>query len=158
MSIDDHSNLADRIDHLLTTVHPQGCGPYTYDEVAEGIRAQGGPTISAQYLNQLHRGRRDNPTKQHLEALARFFGVPVAYFFDSTEATRVDEEIALLQVIRDSEIKNLALRSLELSPEGRRSVAKIIEEINDFEERAGQRNIGQRNRRRSAEADGPPSG
>jgi len=130
--------LRARLDHLLATVHPRDRGPYTYDEVAEGIRTQGGPTISAQYLNQLHRGRRDNPTKQHLEALARFFGVPVAYFFDSTEAARVDEEIALLQVIRDSEIKNLALRSLELSPEGRRSVAKIIEEITNFEERAGQ--------------------
>src|SRR5579884_390058 len=83
---DESRSLADRIDHLLTTVHPRDRGPYTYEEVAEGIRAQGGPTISAQYLNQLHRGRRDNPTKQHLEALARFFGVPVAYFFDDTEA------------------------------------------------------------------------
>jgi transcriptional regulator with XRE-family HTH domain len=142
---DESESLAARLDHLLATVHPSGRGPYTYDEVAEGIRAQGGPTISAQYLNQIHRGRRDNPTKQHLEAIARFFGVPVAYFFDNTEAARVDEEIALLQVIRDKEIKNLALRSLELSPEGRRSVAKIIDEISSYEGRTGHSN---RRRRR----------
>lgn len=133
--VDERQTLAARIDRLLTTVHPEGRGPYTYEEVAEGIRAQGGPTISAQYLNQLHRGRRDNPTKQHLEALARFFGVPVAYFFDETQAGLVDEEVALLKVIRDGEVKDLALRTLELGPEARRSVAAIIEELGRFQER-----------------------
>lgn len=88
---DDHGTLAARIDHLIATVHPAGRGPYSYQEVADGIRAQGGPTISAQYLNQLHRGRRDNPTKQHLEALARYFGVPVGYFFDDAPVHPGDE-------------------------------------------------------------------
>lgn len=128
-----------RIDHLLATVHPHGRGPYTYEEVAEGIRAQGGPSISAQYLNQLHRGRRDNPTKQHLEALARFFGVPVAYFFDDVQARHVDEEIALLKVLRDHEVRDLALRAMELGPEARRSVAAIVEELGRFEERTAGR-------------------
>src|ERR1700743_1624301 len=109
MSGPESPSLAAQLEHLLATVHPRDRGPYTYEEVAEGIRAQGGPTISAQYLNQLHRGRRDTPTKPHLEALARFFGVPVAYFFDAAEARRTDEEIALLRVIRDSQIKDLAL-------------------------------------------------
>lgn len=142
------STLASRIDHLLSTVHPKNRGPYTYEEVAEGIRAQGGPTISAQYLNQLHRGRRDNPTKQHLEALAKFFGVPVAYFFDDTQTALIDEEIALLSVIRDQEVKDLALRTLELSPEARRSVAAIIEELGRFEGRTNHPN-----RRRRADPD-----
>lgn len=132
---EEQGALAARIDHLIATVHPEGRGPYTYEEVADGIRAQGGPTISAQYLNQLHRGRRDNPTKQHLEALATYFGVPVAYFFDEVQARLVDEEIALLKVIRDQEVKELALRTLELGPEARRSVAAIIEELGRYQER-----------------------
>jgi transcriptional regulator with XRE-family HTH domain len=134
--VDEPRSFAARLDQLLSSVHPSGRGPYTYDEVADGIKAQGGPTISAQYLNQLHRGRRDNPTKQHLEALARFFGVPVAYFFDDTAAMVIDEEIALLTVIRDAGVKNLALRALELGPEARRSVAAIIEELRQFEGRS----------------------
>lgn len=133
--VEDQNTLAARIDHLLATVHPKGRSSYTYEEVAEGIRAQGGPTISAQYLNQLHRGRRDNPTKLHLEALAKFFGVPVAYFFDDVQARLVDEEIALLKVIRDQEVKQLALRTLELGPEARRSIAAIVEELGRFQER-----------------------
>lgn len=137
---DDRATLAVLIDRLLETVHPAGRGPYTYEEVADGIRAAGGPTISAQYLNQLHRGRRDNPTKQHLEALAAFFGVPVAYFFDEQQAELVDEEIALLKVIRDAEVKDLALRTLELGPEARRSVAAVIEELGRFEKRTGHSN------------------
>lgn len=133
--MEDAGAFAARLDRLLTTVHPRDRGPYTYEEIADGIRAQGGPTISAQYLNQLHRGRRDNPTKQHLEALATFFGVPVGYFFDDTQARLVDEEIALLAVIRDAEIKDLALRALELGPEARRSVGTIIDELTRYQER-----------------------
>lgn len=143
-------SLASRIDRLLATVHPKGRGPYTYDEVADGIRTQGGPTISSAYLHQLHRGKRDNPTKQHLEALAKFFGVPVAYFFDDTQAALVDEEIALLKVIRDREIKDLALRALELGPEARRSVAVIIEELGRIGESANPPN---RRRRSGTERD-----
>lgn len=131
----DAGVLAARLDRLLATVHPKDRGPYTYEEVADGIRTRGGPTISAQYLNQLHRGRRDNPTKQHLEALAAFFGVPVGYFFDDTQARLVDDEIALLAVIRDAEVKDLALRAMELGPEARRSVAAIIEELTRYQER-----------------------
>lgn len=148
---DENSTLAARVDHLLATVHPSGRGPYSYDQIADGIRAQGGPTISAQYLNQLHRGRRDNPTKQHLEALAKFFGVPVAYFFDDTQAALVDEEIALLSVIRDKEVKDLALRTLELSAEARRSVAAIIEELSQYEGRTSHPN-----RRRRSDPDADP--
>ncbi|WP_214369790.1 helix-turn-helix domain-containing protein [Pseudonocardia sp. H11422] len=143
--------LAERIDHLLKTVHPADRGPYTLEEVSDGIRAQGGQAISAAYLNQLHRGKRDNPTKMNLEAIARFFKVPVAYFFDDTEAQAIDEEIALLQAIRDSGIKDMALRTLGLSPETRQSVARIIEELSDLEHRTSHPS---RRRRRHDPSDG----
>ncbi|MCE3555518.1 helix-turn-helix domain-containing protein [Pseudonocardia sp. RS11V-5] len=141
-------SLAERIDHLIQTVHPADRGPYTLEEISDGIRAQGGPSISAAYLNQLHRGKRDNPTKLNLEAIARFFGVPVAYFFDDTEARAVDEEIALLQAIRDQGIKDIALRTLDLSPETRQSIVRIIQEMSDLEQRTGQQ--GRRRRRRDS--------
>ncbi|MCF7552573.1 helix-turn-helix domain-containing protein [Pseudonocardia sp. WMMC193] len=130
--------LAERIDHLLKTVHPADRGPYTLEEVSDGIKAQSGQSVSAAYLNQLHRGKRDNPTKLNLEAIARFFEVPVAYFFDDTQGEIADEEVALLQAIRDGGIKAIALRSLDLSPEGRLSIVRIIEEINQLEQRREQ--------------------
>src|SRR5262245_58009687 len=65
--------LADKVERLFRTIYPRGRGPYSLEEVAEAIRRQGGPTISATYIWQLRRGLKDNPTKKHLEALAEFF-------------------------------------------------------------------------------------
>lgn len=132
---DTGTSLAQRIDHLIRTVHPGDRGPYTLEEVTDGIRAQGGPTISVAYLSQLRAGKRDNPTKQHMEAIARFFGVNVAYFFDDTKAEAVNEELALLQAIRDSGVKRVALRAMELGPDARNSLARIIDELGNLENR-----------------------
>ena len=41
------STLAQKIDRLFRTVHPRDRGEYSFEEVAEAIRARGGPTISA---------------------------------------------------------------------------------------------------------------
>ncbi|MFI6250697.1 hypothetical protein [Streptomyces sp. NPDC051016] len=40
--------------------------------------------------------RRDNPTKRHLEALAQYFDVPVAYFFDDDQGAAIARELELL--------------------------------------------------------------
>ncbi|GGM61091.1 XRE family transcriptional regulator [Longimycelium tulufanense] len=135
----ERRTLAQKLDHLLRVVHPAGRGPYTHEEVAQAIKARGGPTISAAYLWQLRKGLRDNPTKNHLEALAGFFGVPVAYFFDDEQARIVDEEIEFLQAMRDAEVRDVALRTMRLSPEARRSVAAIIAELGRYENRSDRR-------------------
>lgn len=142
----DKPTFASRLAHLQATIHPRERGPFTYEEIADGIAAVGGPRISEQYISQLLRGRRDNPTIQLVEALAKFFGVPAGYFFDDAQAVLVDEEIRLLRVLRDEQVKNLALRAFALSDAGRRSVAAIIEELSNYEEQAGTRS----RRRRSA--------
>jgi len=48
---------------------------------------------SGHFLRQLRTGAKDNPTMRHLEALARFFGVSPAYFFDDhlTELPGVED-------------------------------------------------------------------
>src|SRR3954471_14622646 len=107
--------LAAKLNHLFGVVRPADGDEYTFDEVAESIRTQGGPTISATYLWQLRKGLRDNPTKRHLEALAGFFGVPPAYFFDNEAALRINAERDLLVALRDSPVRQLALRAFGLS-------------------------------------------
>lgn len=120
--------LADRLDYLMRTVHPPGRGEYTHEEVAAEIAAQGGPTISGSYIWQLRTGRKDNPTKKHIEALARFFGVSPLYFFDDTEAERVEAELALLAAMRDQGIRRLALRSSGLRPESLEAITSMVEQ------------------------------
>jgi transcriptional regulator with XRE-family HTH domain len=100
-----------RLDTLFRTVHPPNRGA----------------TVSASYLHQLRSGAKDNPTKRHIEALAAFFGVPPAYFFDDAAAARIDEELQLLAALRDSGVRQIAMRAAGLPPQGLASVRQMIE-------------------------------
>jgi len=125
--------LADKLDRLFEAVHPAGRGPYSNEEVAALIREQGGPTISATYIWLLRKGQRNNPTLKHLEALANFFGVPAAYFFDDETAAKVDAELALLNALKDLGVQRLALRAAGLSPRSLDSIAEMIERVRELE-------------------------
>lgn len=125
--------LAEKLDHLFRTVHSGSRGEFSFDEVARAVQARGGPTISATYLWQLRKGLRDNPTKKHLEALADFFGVPPAYFFDDAAAARIDAELDLLAAMRDASVKRIALRAAGLSPESLGAIAEMIERVRQLE-------------------------
>ena len=124
--------LSDKIDHLFQVVRPAK-GEYTHEQVAKAIEERGGPTISASYLWQLRKGLRDNPTKKHLEALADFFGVPPAYFFDETAADRIDAELDLLASMRDADVRNVALRASGLSTQTLRAITDMIERARQLE-------------------------
>lgn len=126
-------SLASKLDRLFRTIHPRGRGPFSNQEVAEGVRSLGGPSISAQYVWQLRSGVRDNPTKSHLEALAEFFGVSPAYFFDDEAAKRIDAELELLAAMRDGQVRQIALRSFGLSVQSLRAIASMIENARQLE-------------------------
>ncbi|EME97635.1 hypothetical protein [Streptomyces mobaraensis] len=122
-------SLSERIELLFTTVRRPDRTPYSNEEVARACRESTGESFSATYLWQLRTGRRDNPTKRHLEALAAFFRVPVAYFFDDAPGTPVAEEVALLSAMRDAGVRDVALRAVNLSPDGLGTVRDLIESI-----------------------------
>lgn len=120
---------------MFASVHPAGRGPYSNDEVAAAIQEQGGPTISGTYIWLLRKGQRDNPTKKHLEALASFFGVPVAYFFEDEIATQLAPQLDLLAALRDSSVREIALRVAELSPGSLDAIRGMIEQVSQLETR-----------------------
>ena len=126
-------SLADKLEHLFRTVHPRGRGPYSNNEVAEAIKRASGPKISGTYIWQLRKGVRDNPTKQHLEALAQFFRVDPAYFFDDAEADRIDAGLQLLTKLRDTDARALAARLPGLSPGSRAAVAELVAHLERLE-------------------------
>lgn len=123
--------LAEKINRLFETVHPPDRGPYSNAEV-EGALAQrkGGPTISATYLYQLRSGRKDNPTKRNLEALVSFFGVDPAYFFDDDIGWATSADLELLAALRsNADVRQLALRAVELDPEMCSWLARTIQDM-----------------------------
>jgi transcriptional regulator with XRE-family HTH domain len=121
--------LAQKLDRLFRTVHAPGGGEYTYREVAAAMARAGGPTISASYVWHLRTGLRDNPTKRHLEALADFFGVPPAYFFDDEASARIDAELEVALALRDPVLRRLAVRAAGLSRESLVALAEMVERV-----------------------------
>ncbi|GAA2147388.1 helix-turn-helix domain-containing protein [Kitasatospora kazusensis] len=123
------STLAEKIEKLFRTVRRPGGEPHSNEEVARACREATGESFSTTYLWQLRTGRRDNPTKRHLESLAQFFQVPHAYFFDDEAGDRIAEELALLGALRDAGVRDVALRAVTLSPEGLGTISDMIEAI-----------------------------
>jgi transcriptional regulator with XRE-family HTH domain len=121
--------LAHKIDKLFQVVRRPNHESYSNEEVARACREATGETFSATYLWQLRTGRRDNPTKRHLEALAQFFQVPPAYFFDDEQGASIAEELELLGALRDAGVRDVALRAVNLSPDGLTTISDMIEAI-----------------------------
>lgn len=119
------TSFADRLNYLFETVHPAGRKPYSNPEVAAAITEAGVP-ISAAYLWLLRTAQRDNPTLRHIEALARFFGVPAAYFLDEERASEVTEQLELLAAARDADVREIMLRSSDLSKPDRMTILGIV--------------------------------
>ncbi|MEU3985169.1 helix-turn-helix domain-containing protein [Streptomyces sp. NPDC026672] len=123
------ATLADRIDALFRVVRRPNREQYSHEEVARACREATGESFSATYLWQLRTGRRGNPTKRHLEALAQFFDVPVVYFFDDEQGAAIARELELLGALRDAEVRSVALRAVNLSPEGVGTISDMIDVI-----------------------------
>ncbi|MFF0221635.1 helix-turn-helix domain-containing protein [Streptomyces sp. NPDC004629] len=126
------NSLADKLNHLFVHVKPSGRTPYTVEEVARAITAAGIP-ISGSYIWLLRKGQRDNPTLRHMEGLARFFGVPPAYFFDNQVTKTVNAELSLLTALRDAKVQRIALRTAGLSEKSLESIGEVIERVRELE-------------------------
>ncbi len=127
------ATLADRIDYLFSMVHPRGRDEFTLEEVTAGMRERTGVSITTAYLSQLRKGQRTNPSRDVLAGLADFFGVNPSYFFDEEAVEQVAAELELYTVMRDAEVREIALRLPDLSPQGLRAIGGIIEHFRQVE-------------------------
>jgi len=123
----------DRLARLFATVHPNGRGPYSLQEVAAAITAEGDVKMSASYLSQLRSGQKTNPSAAAVNALATFFHVDPKYFFDDDYASRMDRDLEMLVKLRDSGVRNIAARAADLSPTSRQTIESLIETLRKAE-------------------------
>ncbi|MEU7481094.1 helix-turn-helix domain-containing protein [Lentzea sp. NPDC042327] len=129
-------SLADKLNHLFAAHTARSGQEYSNEHVAAAI-ADTGVTISQSYIWQLRKGRKDNPTFKHLQALAGFFGVPVSYFFDDEVTDRVNEQLQLLkeeqsrlnELTASSDAQLMAMRADALSPDRRRLVMELLDVV-----------------------------
>ena len=124
------STLADKVNWLIDRAHPVGRGPYSLQELSDLILRATGEGVSYTTIWKLRNGQAQNPQKRVIEALARTFGVPPAFFFDDydpEQAGLLAEQVELLALIRDTGVTTAQLRSLlGLSPEALQAVTDLI--------------------------------
>lgn len=121
--------IARRLERLFATVRGPAGRPFTDEEVAARATAAG-YDISRAYVQQLRRGKRTNPTVRALQGVAAAFEVPLSYFFTPEEpARRGGEEEALALLAGDEAVREIALRSSHLTPEGMRAIASVLENL-----------------------------
>jgi transcriptional regulator with XRE-family HTH domain len=106
-------NIAPLIDELFQ-MHPKADGTeYSNHEVAKIIGCD------ASYLGKLRRGVITNPGRDTLISLAKFFGVPITYFFPEMTENLVDADVQV----------SVALRSAGLDEDERSHIKAIIDII-----------------------------
>jgi len=125
-------SFAAKLSHLIATVHPPDRPPYSYREIEAGIKDIGGTTISAAFIHQLAKGKRQ-PGLAAAQVLAQFFGVPVDYFSDSETTEKINQQLADLARWRDSEARATAERIMSLGPRDRSTVANLLDSLEQYE-------------------------
>lgn len=126
-------SFAHKLDRLFGSTRSPSGGEYTYAEVSAGIAQRGIATISDTYLCDLRNGTKENPRIRHVEALADFFGVPVTYFLDGDESARLLDRVETLPAAANADVRRIALRAADLSPETLEAVAVMIERARQLE-------------------------
>ncbi|TJZ44218.1 hypothetical protein FCH28_31455 [Streptomyces piniterrae] len=106
-----------RLTELITALYPDERKRPGYAKLAREIGETTGGAISGTYLWELATGRKRNVTLEQLDVLAQFFDVPSEYFLNDDVAERVNSQLKLLGALRDTRVRNLALRAEGLSPQ-----------------------------------------
>ncbi|MFI5542166.1 helix-turn-helix domain-containing protein [Streptomyces sp. NPDC051815] len=130
---DERPLLAVRLDDLFRTVRPKG-RHWTNAEVAEELkRVSPDLKVGGVYLSQLRTGKRSNPSPDLLAALARFFGVSVAYFFDDEVARSVLSELAAVEALRQSGVRAVAMRAAGMKKENLQAITAIMDQYRQLQ-------------------------
>lgn len=121
--------LAEQLDSLFRSSRPQGRS-WTNDEVAAELKKRTpGLRVSGAYLSALRTGKRERPSYDLLEALAKFFGVAPAYFFDRDHAERTTKQLAMLDEMHQAGVRSIALRAVGMPPESLAAVKTMLDQI-----------------------------
>lgn len=128
------SDLAAKLNKLFEVMRRPSEPPLSNAAAAEAITKATGVSISPAYIWQLRSGVKTNPTVQHLRAIADFFGVPASYLIDRHTDQKIEAQLGLMQALRDSGVRDLALRTSGLTPQAIRSLAAMVDEVRKLQD------------------------
>lgn len=122
-------SLAHKLSFLFTKVRRDDGSEWTGKDVVAAVRARG-IDLSASHLSELRRGVKENPTVRVLQALADFFEVRVAFFFDDPEAVaQVEADLELRAAMRDAQVQQVAARAAGLTGTQRAAFQRVLAQM-----------------------------
>lgn len=135
--------LADKINRLFDQIRKPNGKPYSSAEVAAWCENRTGESFSRAYMSYLRKGQRTNPTHQHLAAMAAFFDVSPAYFFDDAQSEQISAQIDLALALRRGDVRAVALRDLaeELNKNAERMSVTDVQLVADMVRAIGARRV-----------------
>lgn len=144
--------IAEKLELLIDTVHPNRAKPLTQREIAAmiaaGLVATGKSIatelrsryqpVSASSISAITSRANPNPTVETLRSLAWFFGRNLGFFDDADpdalRELRAERE-RLQRALTDGPLALAAARASTLSPRSQRAVVALIEHLAGEEER-----------------------
>lgn len=142
--------LAEKVEWLIQRARPAGRGPLSNQDIVFLVYKATGEELSATTIFNLRKGKQVNPQIRVIEALAKTFGVPAAYFFsdfDIENAGLLADQVELLALVREAGISAPQFRALlGMDDDGRQVVADLIART--------ARTVAEENRRRDGEEPG----
>ncbi len=124
----------DKLNALFATkLSPDG-NKYSLREVSKGT----GGKISPAYLQNLRKGTYKNPTYEKIKTLADFFDVLPSFFYDEEPARKhleQDREEELKRLLADPQIKEIALRAVEMDDQTKTLVLQLMKKAKELSEK-----------------------
>ncbi|GAB3288985.1 helix-turn-helix domain-containing protein [Parasphingorhabdus pacifica] len=112
--------FAVKLRRLFESVKREDGSEYSKPEVAEAAG------VSRGYLYDLLKSK-NKPSHDTVVALAQFFGVEIEYFSNTEKGRELNRQYELLARLGEQNVRQLATRASELSPDKLRSVMEYID-------------------------------
>jgi hypothetical protein len=132
----DHADagvIAKRLQYLFENTRRPDGKRYSYREVLAAIDSAGGPSMSIGYLSQLVTGARTNPMMDAVQALAKFFEVPLSYFDAHENTEETNAQLKLVAALRHAGVQDVAMRTVGLPPESIDLILGMIDRVRQVE-------------------------
>ena len=137
-------SLAEKTEWLFQNVRDPVDGQhYSNARIAAKIEeCMPGFTVTATTIWNIRTGKSENPSWRLIEGLAKAFGVSPLYFSveeDEAGTKQTQEELALLAALRDTSVRQLALRAQGMTSASLSTVLDLVERVRQLEGLEGSR-------------------
>ncbi|MGW7089988.1 hypothetical protein ACWGH2_41765 [Streptomyces sp. NPDC054871] len=130
------STFAERLNYLFDRFRPPAgdkeatnpkTGEYRHSYVAKKIIETGKGSLTSTYITQLRDAERPNPSIAIARLFAQFFSVPASFLVEDEDTEKILKQFALVESLRESGVKKVAMRMQGLSPASTDALLKMVD-------------------------------